>query len=393
MLKEKVKGFLSAIVTKSLKDYNSSHSDLEYVFAKYVNHAVPTATNFDFNKFKQSVINYIKSQQIDTFNFKFSDSVTEPSIYNLIYAILTYKLLNERLWCSDQELLDYLNAFQREDGLFSDKYLENCEYKDYDWFGIRHLLPHILIAYRYLDSCPKYELSFLKPFYDEKYLLDYLNNINFNIPNDHDNKTFNLGVSLQFQRDYFKDTEAAKALDIIYNFLEKRINPLTGSWGKIDISDKNEYSRTQQIAYHLLVLWLYDSRSIADEEKLIDLCLNNQTPFGSFYNAGFIGSACTDIDCIFLINKLSKSTNFKKTEIQTALKKSLYWVLANQNEDGGFVFVRNQSLTYGEKELSSRKNESNMFATWFRTLSMAYLCDSLNIKNDFNIGRCPGYQF
>lgn len=68
------------------------------------------------------------------------------------------------------------------------------------------------------------------------------------------------------------------------------------------------------------------------------------------------------------------------------------YVLANMNPDGGFVFLRNEPLQYGHKEMYSGYNESNMFATWFRTLCLAYLTKYLKIDQKYNINRCPGLE-
>ena len=59
--------------------------------------------------------------------------------------------------------------------------------------------------------------------------------------------------------------------------------------------------------------------------------------------------------------------------------------------------TQNINLWYGHEIMTSRKNESNLFATWFRTLSMAYigkvLKGSVAGQFDWQIMECPGYQF
>jgi hypothetical protein len=72
-------------------------------------------------------------------------------------------------------------------------------------------------------------------------------------------------------------------------------------------------------------------------------------------------------------------------------------VLANVNEDGGFVFRRDQSFVYGHENMSSGVNESAMFPTWFRALSLAYISKALDHPgwpaDAWRWVRCPGYQF
>jgi hypothetical protein len=201
----------------------------------------------------------------------------------------------------------------------------------------------------------------------------------------------NLGCLLQYQRDFFNDGTAGKALETLIVELEKRINRKYGSWGYGDDEDIAFLSRTQQFAYHLYALWLYDQRPIKYAEKLIDLTLRTQTKLGGF-GWRLNSSACEDIDAVFMLVKLSELTDYRRDDICQALQKAFVWILANQNPDGGFVFSRNEPFVYGHELLSSQKNESHLFATWFRSLSIAYLADYFQIAV-FNIGRCPGMQF
>lgn len=395
MLKKILRNFIVVLIKKGIDIYakqEEQKDDYVNLFKHYVNHGVIKSHDFSFNQFRSEVLNYKKQLLIGTYDYKFSKSVSSSSLYNTVYSILLDALFKVDLQSQRDELVSYLNSFQDECGyFFDDKLLESC-YKDCDWFGIKHLLTHIIICYKYLDATPRYQFNFLIKYYDEEYLRKFLGSINFDIANDDDNKICNLAIALQYQRDYFHDEKAQVALDRIYSFLEKRINLQTGSWGNIDVSDRYELSRVQQIAYHLFVFWLYDKRKVPNVEKLIDLCLENQNEFGG-YNANLIGSACTDIDCIFLLNKLSKITTYRREDVIFSLRKAFPWVMTNQNLDGGFVFKRNEDFEYGEAALFSKKNVSNMFATWFRALSVSYICDALDIDNSFNHIDCPGYQY
>ena len=80
-------------------------------------------------------------------------------------------------------------------------------------------------------------------------------------------------------------------------------------------------------------------------------------------------------------------------EIDQALTKAINWVLCNQVGDGGFVFRLHEPFIYGHQQTSSQKNQGAMLPTWFRTLSIIYLCNYLRIPNSFVITKCPGYEF
>lgn len=79
------------------------------------------------------------------------------------------------------------------------------------------------------------------------------------------------------------------------------------------------------------------------------------------------------------------------------LRRALPWVLVNMNDDGGFVFRRGEKFVYGHERMSSERDKSAMFPTWFRTLSLAYLAqalpDSVVGGFDWQFLCCPGLQF
>lgn len=91
-------------------------------------------------------------------------------------------------------------------------------------------------------------------------------------------------------------------------------------------------------------------------------------------------------------------TDYRNDEVQAVLKRVLPWILvANMNDNGGFVFRRDELLVYGHELMSSKTEESAMFPTWFRTLSLAYLSkafpDSCVGNFDWQFLQCPGHQF
>ena len=111
------------------------------------------------------------------------------------------------------------------------------------------------------------------------------------------------------------------------------------------------------------------------------------------YGVKLNSSACEDIDSIEPLIRLTKINDYKRLIIKQSLHRALPWLLTNMNEDGGFVFRRNEAFVYGHEEMSSGVNESSMFATWFRTLCLAYLINYLNSKSVYQLNRVPGYEF
>jgi len=296
-----------------------------------------------------------------------------------------------------KDWIDYLASFQDEStGLFKDEALIDSPYfEDCDWWGQRHLAVLVCNALVSLGGKSKYDINFLEPYYDDKYLYDWLNSCNLSQPSnedDTDNKIMNIGALLQYSRDFFGNKQAGKTLDNLLGWLKVKLNEDSGLWLEYDLSNKQSLSRTIQYAYHLLTLFSYDRKWYADSEKIIDHLLATQNDLGG-YGVNLNSSACEDIDTIHLLGIFSKITNYREHDITASLQRSLPWVLANQNNDGGFVFRRNMAFRYGHETMYSEINESSAFATWFRVLSLAYLNRYLNLGYDFRLKRAPGYEF
>ena len=203
----------------------------------------------------------------------------------------------------------------------------------------------------------------------------------------------NIGCLLQYQRDFWGDDEAGKALELLKTYLKSKINKKTGMWGHFDVENSDQRSRMVQFAYHLFPLYFYDGDFGFDNQKIINLTLKTQNKLNGF-GVKLNSSACEDIDSIDTLIRLHKNTSIEiQDEIRDSIEKSFNWVLINQVEDGGFVFRLEEPFVYGSIETSSKKNEGAMFPTWFRTLSIVYLVNYLDYESNFKINNCPGYEF
>lgn len=353
--------------------------------------------NFNFGKQKEKTLSFVNEMSCsDGHIYKYAPSCHKPNIYSSTYACLLLSLYGEIDKLSENEKLNwisYFDSFQKADGFFYDESICNEIYDNTDWWGKRHLLPHIIMAYTALGTKPKYEFTWLKDCYSPHKLDELIANVNWNSAimddTDIDNKIMNIGVCLQYQRDFRNDEEADAAIKYLKEKLLERINPATGFWGNYNLSNKAELARMIQFSYHLQRLFFYDKYKFLNAERMIDLILKSQNAYGGFA-VQLNSSACADIDAINPLIYLSKETDYRKKEIEAALQRAFIFVLSNQNPDGGFVFKRDAPFYYGANEMSSQKNESAMFPTWFRTLCLAYMCDYLNCGS-FNIIKCPGY--
>jgi hypothetical protein len=391
--------------------YRALKYPLRIVRQKYINwrtyqfvsdrSSQPNDAEFNFNTLKDRTLKFVDSLKTDErgVQFKYSHSAERSTLYASAYACMTYSLfgkLGELSEDTKKDWVAYFDSFQGADGLFYDPAVKNEHFDDSDWWGARHLAVHMISAYTQLGSRPRLPFGFLKPFYDLKFLEEFfVKNEKFfsgGMDNDFDNKIMNIVSVLQYQRDYWDDVEAGRAVRFIQDYLLSKINPATGIWGDSEVNTRELRSRKVQFAYHLFPLFWYDNIYDFDFNKITELTLQTQNKFGGF-GVKPNSSACDDIDSVDILVRFAKLANRFDDRVKQSLQNGMKWNLLNQVDDGGFVFRLNEPFTYGHEQLSSKRNQGAIFPTWFRTLNMAYLCKGLGIESGFKITRCPGYEF
>ena len=130
----------------------------------------PEAARFDLNAFLHRVEAFVDSQRVDRFDFRFSNSCRRPTLYGSAYACLVYAQSGRlsKLGSAERTAwISHFDTFQSEaDGLFRDPLLAGDSFERGDWWGARHLLLHMLPAYRALGGRPRYPLRFLDAWKD-----------------------------------------------------------------------------------------------------------------------------------------------------------------------------------------------------------------------------------
>lgn len=363
-----------------------------------LNQGIPNALFFSWDDLKKRILHFVSEMQSESdYEFKYSNSTETCCIYNSVYVCMILSLFNEI--CNKEKSfihgwLRYFDSYQeKETGFFTDERIVNNYWTTADWWGARHLCPHIINAYTALGGKPKYEFNWVKEYYNLNILKNKLDTCNWDcfIPdeNDIDNFIMNVGCILQYQRDFWNDQKADTAVTFLKDYLRKCINKETGFWGTFDPTNNMERCRMIQFSYHLFRIFFNDKEYIAYPERIIDNILLSQNKLGGWGNK-LNSSACEDIDALNILTYISSQNDYRKEDVKRAIEYSMIFVLANQNEDGGFVFRRDEPLWYGSTVMSSMKNESAMFPTWFRLLCLAYMCKYLGIGN-FKFVDCPGY--
>ena len=183
----------------------------------------------------------------------------------------------------------------------------------------------------------------------------------------------------------------------------RRCDERSGLWGPEESTAfpaKIWLSRRVQTAYHFWLLYFYDGRRAPAPEHAIDNVLATQNERGGFGwgvpnpDDPLSSSACEDIDSVDPLVRLSPITDYRRDDVCTALVRARDWILSDFNSDGGAVFRRGAPFHYGHDLMFSAEGESALFATWFRSLSLAILDRSLHSADiGWQFLECPGYQF
>jgi len=396
----KVKVLLRQIIPymTRLKLKNYYYLSMEYlgfdndIINYYKSVGLARANELTYEKLKHEVLSYIDSLKISDYEYKFSYSSNKPTLYSSVYACMILGLFNQ---LNDEgfnkKWVEYFNAFQSDkDGFYRDYNAYNSSYEEGVGWGASHLLGHLIIALIRLKGKPKYKFKFLERFYDEDFLKNWLNSLDWTKAWSASNAIMNYGTILQYSRDYLEDVRAAKSVSFIIDWLNTNVNPQTGLWHSYKLNSYEKIADATTAAYHIYTLYNYDDIEIPYLDNAIEFFLKTQNKYGGF-NKHIRSGACEDIDAIEPIARYAKSNNAVDS-FKDILNKALIWVMANQNDDGGFVFARKNSFCFGaQSELYSKPNESNIFATWFRTLSILYILSALG-DEQVKMLKAPGYE-
>lgn len=366
------------------------------------NYGAKLASDLSIIDIRDRTLNYIESLRIKESNYgqyRYCKTQKKPVLYASIYAVLTrhlYKDLNTVSYNEKKEWINYIQSFQSDDGLFKDREVSNDISADSDWWGWRHLTLHAFMALACLGSTARRKLKVIHPFKNENFIVNWLESLDWIVdPATTSNQIQNYLVMLQYARDFHKEAWAENSLQATFKWLDDNQDRETGLWGK-KFNSPLSLSMGVQTGYHIWLLYFYDKRPIQYIGKIIDSSLATQNKLGGF-GVMINSSACEDIDSIDPLIRLSFLTSYRKLEVLLAIKKSILWILINMNKDGGFVFRRFEPFVYGHRLMSSTINESAMFPTWFRTLSLAYIAkvlpDFIVGEFDWQFVKCPGMQF
>jgi hypothetical protein len=362
---------------------------------------------------RASVLDFIQPHALATAavgRYRYAAGCTAPTLYSSTYAAMARHLLGDfqGLPAGERaEWIAYLQGHQDDDGLFRDPVIFDQGWFKGDplWCGRPHLTCHVIAALACLDAVAAKPIAWLDPWRDPDALVRWLEARDWGKQVAWTgNEIMNVGVLLQYARDFQNDARAGEAVAVLLEWLATHhVNPATGVWGDLEVAEPIWRSHAVQAAYHWWPLFFYDGVRPPHLERAIDIVLATQNPLGGFGWGGhnpadpFMSSACEDIDSIDPLCRMMQLTDYRRSDIEAALVKAADWVLTNQMPDGGFVFIRNAPFGYGHSELRGERNSGALFPTWFRLLSLALIDKAVPNHSlgqvPWRFLRCPGMQF
>lgn len=372
------------------------------ISTRVVREGVPRYLDWTYEAEKNMSLRYVESLRVGDYAYKFAQSSPGATLYASSYACMLLGMHGELENVSESyknSWLDYLDSFQDPaDGLFRDPALACPAYEGTpawgDGWGARHLTSQLIISYARLGRAPRHPFTFLEPFYTAQHLQDWLGRFDFtaNVWSQ-SNYIMNVYTLLQYARDHMGEQRAAVPLASISQWLLARQRPDTGMWHDYSISGYPEIGDAIRGAYHFYPLFVYEGQPISHADAVIDSVLHSQNSWGGFNPEECPSGACEDIDAIDPLIRASKQSAYRQAEVILALKRAMVWILSCQNRGGGYESIPEHATHYGDHPLTtSRTGEANLFATWFRTLCLAYVVDHLSIQHSFSLGFYPGYE-
>lgn len=327
----------------------------------------------------------------DKFAYKFSKSSKKPTLYSSVYVCMIKGWLDSIPDHDKNDWASYLNDFQQPNGFYVDPIVLNDRYMDGDGWGARHLIPHMIIALTRLGAKPRYEFSFLNKYKNPDEIIKLMDSLDFNKVWLSSNKIMNVAFSMQYARDYMGEP-FDDSIDAMQTWLFKRLREDCGMWQNGDIGDVGVLYETIRGAYHIYPIFFYDGIELPYIKKAIPFLTKAQNKQGGF-DINLNSTACDDIDAIDPLVRIALENGLNNSrDIKRVLKRARINVLRNRNKDGGFVFSRRDNFCYGEaEEMPILSEESNLFGTWFRLLSLVYI-DVFLGKNKINLLNLPSCE-
>jgi len=344
-------------------------------------------------------------------SFSYSPTNRISNLYSTCFGVMCLDLINELDHFQDTEkVVKYIRSYQdRKTGYFIDKSTvpeDNATHnQEYIYLQLTDFAQLALSA---LNKKAQYKYSFLNEYKNIHNLEKWFYGLNWTNPWLVSNLIMFVLNCLIYEDEY----ENKKYVDCIIHLLNETQNPKTGYW---DLGNKVTLHNQMAGAYHFIFFYTYLDIEPNYVEKIVDSTVAIQNHDGLFnYEGG--GGSCDDLDAIDLLCRATFYSDYNISQIKKSLQVAYKSLLSNQNEDGGFCWAKRNNLTVndfidvinikklrnkydlisngkskakkilcnitknetywkysGLESMKLKTSESDLFSTWFRLTSIAFI--------------------
>lgn len=313
---------------------------------------------------------------------------------------------------------DYIRSFQREDGWFQDPHLKPSPGNSLDSDYLRgHATFLALMALDALGQRPRRSLEFLGTWRNDSRLYDWFEQRDWTNPWRESNWVEWIGYWLLVDAGLKADdvplprSKWPPGFGGLLAWLEDHQDPTTGFWGDPPYHGLSRTLHMMAAAYHHYVFYYATGREIRYRDRIIDHTLLLQQPDGLFVPGRVGGGPCEDLDAVDILANMHSLTDYRRSDIESALSRAIDALVANQCHSGAFVYSAETNKTNlrsilkasysrgprtglqvlrrylnasgvqrfyaGCPNLPFRAGEGDMFSHWFRALAIAIIADLL----------------
>ena len=340
---------------------------------------------------------------------------SDDTIFCTCFALFILDLFKETNQFSDNERkqwTSHIQSFQnKEHGYFEPEVYYHTD-KERNCY---QLTCFCLSALKILETEPKFPLKFIEQWKTPEDIKTYLleRGCHEGRPGS-GNKAMFLAIFLTYQYERTKESHLLEKIDAWFDFHNKTQNR-NGFWG----SDmKSLYLHGLQNGFHQFVIYFYWQKEVPKIHNIIDITLMSQDRQGYFAPTPG-GEACHDYDAIHILAMAHRITDYRKDEIEESLRKAFVAILKTGNSDGGFcqskskminifdfirhvpfyltkrpsylwyyrarscfatMLKRKDVINTGWTEKPRFWNESNLWDSWFRCLTLAEIAHTIDDK-------------
>lgn len=376
---------------------------------------------FEFERLKNDVLFWLASLKFSErhYRYKFSANA-DDTIFCTCFALFILDLFKETEKFTHEERQDwisYIQSFQNnEHGYFEPEryYHEDKERNCYQ------LTCFCLSALGILGAEPRFPLTFVEqwetPGDVKKYL--YERGCNEGKPGS-GNKAMFLAIFLTYEYERTREKQLLDKINTWFEFHDETQND-SGFWGR---GKSSHFFLGVQNGFHQLLVYFYWRRRVNKLDRIVDTILDIQDNQG-FFSPVPGGWPCYDYDAIHILVNAYKLVDYRRLEIEKGLERAFHAVFGSQNCDGGFshsklkprdilcpiktcpfyfsgtnpwtwyfrirrsvaLVLRNETTVFTGWTGKSRKcDESNLWDTWFRSLSLAEIANAIQLGDEFDL--------